>query len=219
MSQCPMAFILILTTVTLDRDVMEEHCLCLILSLFCMFSVISMYEFLREKQQAKNYRSGCPQAGRVRSWAPIAHQSCVLKSKQSEGHRFHPRCLNWAKCDPGLPSHGSLHGQFWDGIGSPLVHHIFLSFGCLLTPEGNLKEKGRRLRGAEQYLTPPPAGHSNFVITQIACSISQTRSRARFHLLVSFHSRVDSVSTSQPVCTLSLYSGSPCTVSTTWGWF
>lgn len=63
MSQCPMVFILILTTVTLDRDVMEEHCLYLILSLFCTFSVISMYEFLRKKQHTKNYRSDRPQAG------------------------------------------------------------------------------------------------------------------------------------------------------------
>lgn len=53
MTPCPMVFILILTTVILDRDVMEEHCIYLILSLFYKFSVISMYELLRKNNKLK----------------------------------------------------------------------------------------------------------------------------------------------------------------------
>lgn len=44
---------LILTTVILDRDVMEEHYIYLILSLFYKFSVISIYELLRKNNKLK----------------------------------------------------------------------------------------------------------------------------------------------------------------------
>lgn len=53
MTPCPMVFILILITVILDRDVIEEHCIYLILSLFYKFSVISIYELLRKNNKLK----------------------------------------------------------------------------------------------------------------------------------------------------------------------
>lgn len=81
-----MVFTLILTVVILDKDVMEDHCLCLNSSLFCKFSVINTYDFFKEKQHAKNY-SPPPKQGESGPEFPLptSHVSSGASSWQDVG--------------------------------------------------------------------------------------------------------------------------------------